>query len=192
MKLTQTVSSHARCGWALGEICTFSKSYFFCIFEASGIRFMHEFRGLTHYSCHLDNLWMRRGKGGLIDDIHGDMELDRGWVCTPIRDPLLVKMTPPFFHKSVQHWWITQRYFGAVLADHSFGEIHKRMHRRTHKHTHAPTHSHTHKHTDKHTHKQARTRTHARTHFCQLKQNLWGWKLIRTELADHSFRENCF
>ena len=93
MKLTHTVSSHARCGWALGEIFTFSKIYFFCIFEASGIRLKHKIRGLTQYSCHSDNLWMRRGKRGLICDIAFDKELDRGWISTPICDPLLVKMT---------------------------------------------------------------------------------------------------
>ena len=47
------VSSHRRCGRALGEICRFSKTYFFCIFEASGINFTHQFRGVTQYSCHM-------------------------------------------------------------------------------------------------------------------------------------------
>ena len=55
VKLFETSSSHARCGWVLGIFCRFSKTYFFCIFEASGIRFKHQIRGLRQYSCHRDN-----------------------------------------------------------------------------------------------------------------------------------------
>ena len=152
MKLSRTVSSHARCGWALGEICTFSKFYFFCILEASGIRFKHKIRGLTHYSCHLDNLWMRRGKRGLIGDIPFDMELDRGWICTPKCDPLLIKMT-------THDLWQTS----IKLVDHTETLRYRTggslFWRQTNTHTHAPTQTHIHKHT--HTH--ARTHAHART-----------------------------
>ena len=49
VKLFETSSSHARCGWVLGIFCRFSKTYFFCLFEASGIRFTHQIRVLTQY-----------------------------------------------------------------------------------------------------------------------------------------------
>ena len=185
MKLTHTVSSHARCGWALGEIFTFSKIYFFCIFEASGIRLKHKVRGLTQYSCHSDNLWMRRGKRGLIGDIPFDMELDRGWICTPKCDPLLIKMTTHDLWqtsiKLVDHTETLRYRTGGSLF---WRQTNTRAQTQTHTNTHPPTQTYTHTHT--------RTHTHARKHFCKLKQKKWGWKLICTELADHSFRENYF
>ena len=52
------VSSHRRRGWALGESCRFSKTYFFCIFEVSGIRFTQQFKGLKQYSCHMDDFML--------------------------------------------------------------------------------------------------------------------------------------
>ena len=68
VKLFETSSSHARCGWVLGIFCRFSKIYFFCLFEASGIRFTHQIRVLTQYWCHMDDLWMRLG-GGTISRV---------------------------------------------------------------------------------------------------------------------------
>ena len=53
------ITSKARVGF--GRKLQIFKKYFFCIFEASGINFIHQYRGVTQYSCHMTYL---NGFGG--------------------------------------------------------------------------------------------------------------------------------
>ena len=55
------VDSNGLITCTLGESCRLFKNKFFCIFEASGINFIHQFRGVRQYSCHMAYL---NGFGG--------------------------------------------------------------------------------------------------------------------------------
>ena len=67
----------------MGEICRFFENLFFYIFEAPGIIFTHETRGLRQYSRPMDDLWMQRGSGGdLVDP--GDITNSESYNLFPV------------------------------------------------------------------------------------------------------------